>query len=243
MQAKIDVRTADKPLDPTPRGKVLRVHVDPRKLTINLGRRDGLTPQTTFAVHGLQPNGKPKVRAKGNIEVLTVGETSSDVLVTAIFHPDPEFDDYRTGERKKIDVNSKDNTDPIIPGDVLINPLWNPNVKTHVAIAGNIELAAGGVVNMTSLVRILEQMNVVVDAYLDPSDGTIKGPGMTRRTDYILWGNPVAGKGGDDERVKKINKAIDDMVKEARDNGIRVMPPKRFFQETGFNLPRNIVAD
>jgi len=241
LQAKVDVRTADKPSDPTPRGKVQRVHVNPRKLTIDLGRRDGLTPQTTFAVHGLQPNGKPKARPKGNVEVLTVGETSSEVLVTAIFHPDPDFDDNRTGERKRIDVLSKDNIDPIIAGDVLINPLWNPNAKTHVAIAGVLDMPGSGAVNMNTLVRLLEQMNVVVDAYVDTSDGTIRGSGLTRRTDYILWGNPVsvAGK-ADDERIKKINKVIDDMVAEARANGIRVMQPKRFFQETGFNMPRNI---
>jgi len=247
LQAKIDVRSADKVGDPTPRGKVARVHINPSKLTIDLGRRDGLTPQTTFAVHGLQPNGKPRVRSKANVEVLTVGETTSEVLVTAVFHPDPEFDNFRTGERKKIDVLSKDNTDPVIAGDVLINPLWNPNVKTHIAIAGNLELASGGVINMTSLIRLLEQMNVVVDAYVDTTDGTIKGSGMTRRTDYILWGNKPTGKEPgsprDEETLKKIGGVIDGMIAEARSNGIRVMPPKRFFQETGFNLPRNIVSE
>src|SRR5207248_8165401 len=119
----------DKPSDPTPRGKILRVMLNPRKVSIDLGKIHGLTAQTTFAVHGYQPNGKPRVRSKANIEVINVGQATSECLVTELFHPDPDTDHVSTGRRKVIDVLSKDNTDPVIAGDALINPLWYPNAK------------------------------------------------------------------------------------------------------------------
>src|SRR5262249_13835655 len=87
MVTKYEARTEEKPLDPTPRGEIVRVQLNPRKATINLGRVHGLKPQVTFSVHGIAANGKPKVASKANVEVVTVGENTSEVLVTAIFHP------------------------------------------------------------------------------------------------------------------------------------------------------------
>lgn len=241
LEARVASTRQDKSIDPTPRGKIIRVYGNLKKASIDLGRRDGLTPQVTFVVHGLQPNGKPKVRPKGTIEVLTVGEASSEVLITAVFHPSPDFDDLRSGDFKRIDPASKDNVDPIIPGDVLINPLWNPNVKTHIAIAGNIDIGGGGAVNLGTLISILEQRNIVVDAYVDVADGSTKGA-ITRRTEYILLGGSPPGK-TEDAKVKAVNDAIAKMLGEAKSNGVRVMQPKHFFQETGFNFPRNVVSE
>ena len=35
----------------------------------------------------------------------------------------------------------------------------------------------------------LQRMGVVVDAYLDEKDNTIKGPGMTLNTTYLIIGD------------------------------------------------------
>jgi hypothetical protein len=231
-------RIKEKISDPTPRGKIVRVHLNSRKATIDLGRVHGLTAQTTFSVHGYQPSGRPKQRAKANIEVINVSESTSEVLVTAVFHPDPNTD-LANGKRKEIDVLSRDNTDPIIAGDALINPLWNPNAKTHVAIAGIIDLTGFGAINVASLIQILEKQNIIVDAYVDPVDGSIKGRGVTRGTDYLLLGGKPAAR-DKDAVIDAIGASIEKMLAEAKNNGVAIMSPRRFANETGFNLPRTV---
>ena len=202
LQAKVDVRTADKPVDPTPRGKILRVHINPRKATIDLGRKDGLTPQTTFAVHGWQSNGKPKVRCKANVEVVTVGEKTSEVLVTGMFHPDPDLTTSHRESRNVIDVVSQDNTDPIMRRQRPDQPAVEPQHQDAHRHRRHPRPARRRHGQHGNLVRMLEKQNIVVDAYVDPLDGTLKG-GVTRRTDYILLGSKVTGK-EDEERMKKV---------------------------------------
>src|SRR5262249_13789489 len=194
LQAKTaDVKLDERPLELVSRGEVVRVHSNLKRLTINIGRGQNLKPGTSFSVHGLQPNGKPKLRSKGNIEVISVGERSSEALVTNLFRPDDPGDPV-TGKRKEIDVLSRDNTDPIVRGDVIINPLWNPNAQTHVAIAGIVDYSGTGSTSINNFIRLLEKQNIVVDAYMDPSDGTMKGPGITRRTDYLILGGVPTGR-------------------------------------------------
>jgi hypothetical protein len=232
--------------DLTVRGKITRVHINPRKLTIDLGRVHGLTPQTTFAVHGFQPNGKPRIRSKANIEVIDVGETTSEALVTEVFHPDPSTDLITTGKRKTIDV-LKDNTDPIIAGDALINPAWNPNSKTHIVIAGLIDLHGTGAISLPSLVQVLERQNIIVDAYVDPLDGAIKGKGVSRRTDFVLLGadatDRTAGGPKDPETIKTMNANIEKLKNDAKLVAVPLKQAHVFFRETGFNLPRNVATD
>src|SRR5439155_9454212 len=114
-----------------PRGEIVRVHTSLRRATINLGRNDGLKPGVTFTVHGKQSDGKPKRFKKANVQVLNVNGRTADVEITDVVVWNPESKLY-----DKIDVLSLDNKDPVIKGDALIYPLWNPNAKTHVAMAG-----------------------------------------------------------------------------------------------------------
>lgn len=243
LQAKsADHKADDRPLALVPRGRIVRVHGNLRKVTINIGRGQNLKPGTTFSVYGLAPNGKPKVRSKGKVEVVSVGDTTSEVAITHLFHPDDPGDAV-TGKRKEIDVLSRDNTDPIVRDDVLINPLWNPNAETHVVIAGVVDFQGTGAINVQSFVRLLEKQNVRVDAYVDPADGTIKGPGMTRRTDFLILGGVPTGVGKNDDVRKKINEATDKLLKEARANAVTLVNPRRFLQDTGLNIPRTVSQD
>ena len=78
--------------------------------------------------------------------------------------------------------------DPLLRGDLLFNPAWDPTQKTHVALVGIIDLNGSGVDGTQDLVRALEKQGIVVDAWLDLKDRTIKGPGMTERTTYLIKG-------------------------------------------------------
>jgi hypothetical protein len=239
-----EIAARDVPLRPL--GEVARVHSSLRRATINLGRVDGVTVGTTFSVHSMGNNGKPKPRSKGSIEVVSVGDRSSDVAITTMFHPDDPGDPI-SGKRKEIDVLDRSNRDPIIRGDKLINPLWTPNRKTHIAIAGYLDFGAYGILDINSFARLLERQNVIVDAYIDPADGKVKGPGLDRRTDYLIVGNGFApsqfGVPRDTKTVKALNATRDGLLKEARAIATPLINQRQFMQKTGFTIPRNVERD
>ena len=141
-----------------------------------------------------------------------------------------------------IDVLGQENKDPVVKGDVLINPLWNPNAKTHVALGGYLDFVGASPAQTNSFIRRLEDQNVIVDAYVDLSDGKIKGTGLTRQTEYILRGAELDGREPgaprEKETLKEVNENIKKLFEEAKHYGVEVMRPERFLRETGFALPR-----
>jgi hypothetical protein len=246
LQEKEAIKEDQRPLELIPRGKIVRVHGNLRRATIDIGRGQNLKPGTTFAVYGLAPNGKPKLRSKGKVEVITVGDNTSEVDVTYLFDPNDPGDPV-TGKRKEISVLSRDNTDPIVSGDVLVNPLWNPNAETHVAIAGVVDFQGTGSIDIQSFIRLLEKQNIRVDAYVDPRDGTVKGPGMTRRTDFLVLGGVPTGRepgvSKDSNVLKMIDEATRKLLGQARSNAVTLINPRRFLQDTGLNIPRTVEHD
>jgi hypothetical protein len=220
-----------------PRGEIVRVHTNLRRATINFGRNAGLKPGITFSVHGKQADGKPKRLKKADVQVVSVDARTAEVEITDVVVWDADRKLY-----DRIDVLSPENKDPVIKGDVLINPLWNPNAKTHVALAGVFDFVGVNQTQMNSFVRRLEDQNIIVDAYVDLSDGKIKGPGLTRQTEYILRGGEVdgreAGAPRDKETLKEVNDNIKKLLQEANRLGVEVMRPERFLRDTGYPLPR-----
>jgi hypothetical protein len=245
LQQKVDTSpaaTADKESQLEARGEIVRVHTNLKRATINFGRNDGLKPGITFTVHGKQSDGKPKRSKKADVQVLNVEARTAEVEISNVVVYDPERRVYET-----IDVLSPDNKDPVVKGDVLINPLWNPNAKTHVALAGYFDFVGTTPNQVNSFIRRLEDQNVVVDAYVDLSNGQIKGTGVTRRTEYILRGGELDGREPgaprDKEGVKTVNENIRKLLDEAKQNGVEVMRAERFLRDTGFALPRRAVID
>jgi len=220
-----------------PRGEIVRVHTSLRRATINIGRNDGLKPGVTFSVHGRQADGKPKRFKKADVEVLKVDARTAEVEITNVVVWSPDRKLY-----EPIDVLGPENKDPVIKGDVLLNPLWNPNSKTHIAVAGYLDFVGGSPAQMNSFIRRLEDQNVIVDAWVDLTDGKIKGPGMTRQTEYILRGAELDGRepGAPREKdtLKEANESIKKLFEEAKHYGVEVMRPERFLRDTGFALPR-----
>lgn len=172
---------------------------------INLGSADNVKPQLTFSIHSVGADGRPNPEPKGTLEVVNVvGPHLSQTHITSL----------------------KDrNRDPVVERDVLYNPSWDPNIKKHVAIAGIIDLTGDGRDSLSEFIRNLERQNVVVDAYVDPKDGTVKGQ-VTFRTDYLIIGdNP--------ESQKKI-------VDDAKKYGVPSMGLYRYLDMIGYRLPHSV---
>jgi hypothetical protein len=204
----------------TPKGKVVRLDPKGDVLWINLGSADNVRPRQnlTFSVFG------PDRVRKGTIEVTEVVEPHlSMARVTEVVDP---------------------NRNPMVPGDVLINPAWSSNLRTHVAIAGLIDLTGDGKDSSEEFVRNLRRQGMVVDSMLDLKDATIKGPGMSVNTDYFILGEqPEFSEGviaGNTryERKKELSEKMTEMKNKANELGITVVSVKRFAALTGYQMPR-----
>jgi hypothetical protein len=203
-----------------PKGKVLRVDSKGDVLWINRGYADNVQPRQnlTFSVFG------PDHTRKGTIEVTeVVNPHLSMARITEMVDP---------------------NHNPIMPEDVLINPAWTPNSRTHVAIGGLIDLTGDGKDSSEEFVRNLTREGMVIDALMDLKDATVKGPGMTVNTEFFILGEePKFSEGILEgnvryERKKELSEKLTEMKKQASDLGITIVSVKRFAALTGYQMPR-----
>lgn len=222
-----------------PKGRIQEIDRTGQTPFINIGRADGVKPQLTFAIHGAGPDGRPMKEAKGTLEVLDVlGERLSQARLTSVKDP---------------------NRDPVMKGDYLFNPGWSPNMKQHVAIAGIVDLTGEGrrdstnlmMRNLADFTRQLEGQNVVVDAYLDLKDNSIKGQ-ITRQTDYLILGESPSHEssrlprdGGEPKEEPKITPGsqASKMQQEAIRNGVTIISLKKFLALSGFRPPRTLHSE
>jgi hypothetical protein len=217
-----------------PKGKVVRVDWSGKMPYINLGSADGVKEQLTFSVYGRSADGKVDKTPKGSVEVVKVlGSHLAQARVSYMR-----------------DLGA----DPIQEGDLVYNPAWNPSRKTHVAIAGIVDFSgeesgtlADQVRNLREFLSNLERQNIVVDAYLDLRSNTIKGPGMTLKTDYLILAEgphydniPVLNF--KDEKIdarQKTNEMMEKMRKDAVKKGVAIVPLHKFVLMTGYRVPRS----
>jgi hypothetical protein len=223
----------------TPKGKIVQVDAKGEAAWINLGSADNVRPQQnlTFSIFSPGTGGKAGQQRKGSLEVV-------DVL-------QPHLSMARISE--VVDPNRH----PILAGDVLINPAWSPTHRMHVAIAGLIDLKGDGNNHIDEFMRLLDKQGVIVDAYLDINDLTIKRNGvalkagefgMTVKTDYLILGEMPQIEAREIVDINKaenkqveaktnISSKIVDMEVEAKKVGVTVVPLRRFIALTGYQFP------
>lgn len=207
------------------RGKIVRLDRSGSVVWVNLGSADNLRPQTRFSVFKDKGDGTPTGELKASIQVTDLaGEHFARAQVTYV----------RDASRN-----------PILPGDLLFNPTWSPDVREHVAIAGIIDLTGMGTDDTAEFVRSLDRQGVTVDAYLDLKELAVKGKGLTNQTSYLILGDKMdLGARGvlqDPARVEaitKLNEKITQMTDEAAKLGIQIIPLRRYLVLTGHRPPR-----
>ena len=147
---------------------------------INLGRRHGLRPNTVFQVYQFVKGGRQKM--KGVLEVRRVEEDMAQCAVVEnamIQHP-------ITGE----DVTVPDPNDPVVKGDLIRTPLFDPHEqKTFVFLGAT---AKNRFYNREELEQKLEEFGARVDRE------------VTIETDFVIL---LGGEEEDAERQEQINTA------------------------------------
>jgi hypothetical protein len=237
---KLDVRT---PI----LGKVVAFNGSGSMPFINLGSADGVKPELTFSVCSVDTDGHPvlnNVVGPDDKPVLGQGgkpqkEGKATIEVVSVLEPhlsQARITWWRDGSGR---------SDPVLKGDVLLNPGWNPNEPTHVAITGFVDLSGLSHDDLQELRRRLDRQNVVIDAYLDVSDMTIKGKGITRETNMLILGADRDPRGGnrrgneDDANVKKFVELQVQMVDEAVRKGVRIITLRDYLALSGFRVPKS----
>jgi hypothetical protein len=210
----------------TPKAKIVRVGPRGEMAWVDIGSADNVRPEQglTFSIFGQGAPGRAGNERKGALEIV-------DVL-------GPH---YAAGKITEV-VDSSRN--PIMVGDVLVNPNWTPGQSEHVAIAGIIDLTGDGRDSTAEFINSLKRQGTVIDAYLDLSDMTVKGDGMNPDTSYLIMGEiPDIGgtfrfeAGAEVDRKQKIIGAMSEMKAEADRLGVPAVPLKRFVALTGYKLP------
>jgi len=216
----------------TPKGTIVRLDQTGDVVFIDIGSADNLraSQAVTFSIFSASTGGKIGGERKGALEVVDVlGPHLAKAKITEVVDP---------------------NRDPIVNGDLLINPAWSSGSQTHVAIAGLIDMTGEGRDQIDEFMRSLKREGIAVDAYLDLRDNDVKGSGMTLKTDYLIVGEVPdlltvrerEFKADDPRNQRKmaVGEKISDMRKQATELGVTVVPLRRFAMLTGYRLPKGV---
>jgi hypothetical protein len=202
-----------------PRGEISLITGTGQTPFINLGSADKVRTGLRFTVHGVDNNGKAKLEAKATLEII-------DILK-----------DHLSQARliKVVDPGA----DPVVPGDKLFNPAWDPNRKKHVAIAGVVDLSGTHKDGLADFIRELKRQDIEVDAYLDLKEGTAKGE-ITRTTDYLILADQPEDSNLhlSKDKLTQLAQETDKMTKAAARNAVPLISLREFLSVTGYPAPK-----
>jgi hypothetical protein len=258
-----------KPLWDYPVGKIVRVDLQRRQVDINLGSKHGLKPETTFNIFGANPLGRPEKQMKGTIEVVKVLDSATSMCrITSLYDSEGKEILLNLDTRTRL---ARETESPVSEGDLLFNMFWG----TRVAVLGYVSLTGEGSDNPAEQIRqmedfmyLLNRNGMIVDAFVDPRDGQIKG-NITARTRYVIMGSPLVApvekgaaappppKEGEEkkdepvkekepnkeglankERIDLINASSLELRKDAIDKGLLLISAENFANVIGYRKAR-----
>jgi hypothetical protein len=156
----------------TPNGEITWVNQRNATVWINLGRADSLTRQVNFSVYPVDVT-----------DMTAKGAKKASIEVTQI------LGDHLSEAR----VLDDDISNPIIPGDKIFTPLWNPGEKRHFALAGLMDVDGDGRSDLQTVLNLIAVNGGVVDCYITDA-GKMVGQ-ITVNTNCLILGEAPTEKG------------------------------------------------
>ena len=154
-----------------PDGEISRINQRNGTVWIDLGKADNLNPLITFAVYPADVSNLGKGAKKASIEVTQI------------------LDDHPAEARILDDKIA----DPIMPGDKIHTPVWNPGDKRHFALAGFMDVNGDGKNNLQLLRNLIKLNGGEVDCDVDEK-GKVNGE-ISIQTRFIVLGDKPSEKG------------------------------------------------
>ncbi|MEC8512157.1 MAG: hypothetical protein VX015_08430 [Planctomycetota bacterium] len=159
---------------------------------INLTAADRLSEGTVFRIVSGRPGADATV-AKGYAEVTNVGPRLSEIRIFDVVDPKGQ---------------------PIVEGDKIFNPLYEPKSQRNAVLAGSIE----GIYNKPELVQLFSEIGITVQNEL------------SNTTDYLITGGPIFV----DEEGEPLEEPlqVSDLAAyaEAKDRGVLIIPMRDVLQ-------------
>ncbi len=185
-------------------GLVRGVNTQNHTVYINLGRADRLPRLTTFSVHDASANTALGHGLKGSLEVVELLDNDEHMAMCRI--------------------TDEDHANPIVRGDKIYSPLFDPGQQQHFAILGKIDLDNDGQDDRALVKNIIQTADGIIDAEMDDL-GKITGQ-LTINTRYLIQGKIPEDKAAAD------GQAI--LLGQAETLGVEVIPAPRFFEISGW---------
>ena len=203
----------------TPDGKIVWVNQRGRTVQLDLGRADGLQRQVSFSVFDVDENNLAKAKKKGSIEVTRV------------------LDDHRAEAR----ITDDDFANPVVPGDVVYSPIWQPGNSMRFALAGFMDIDGDGASDRNLVKNIIEMNGGTVDAEVSRDKG--RSGELSIRTRFLVLGEKPritenAAAGASDAEIIEYSRIIE----EAKQLGVQQMPVERLLSDLGYRGSAKTVA-
>ncbi|MBI3823780.1 MAG: hypothetical protein HY289_14010 [Planctomycetes bacterium] len=253
----LDISTG-RPLWDSPVGRVTKVDLDLRQVTINLGSAHGVKPELTFNIFGAGINGRADKQLKGSIEIIKVIDAGTSICrITSMYDVDGHEILLNLNTRTRLQRESES---AMREGDLLFNLFWG----TRVAVAGYVSVTGEETNNPAEQVRqmedfmyLLKRNGMIVDAFVDLRDGKVDGR-ITAKTRYLIFGDNLKtekAKAGDEEKKDEkepakegaVNAGRNDQVNasnlamrnEAKDRGLMMISAENFATVIGYRKARS----
>ena len=192
-----------------PDGEVIRVASSARTVFIDLGRADGLTSNRTFSIYDQSVTNFETATSKGSIEVVKVGPFRSEARIV--------------GESP---------VDPILRGDYILTPTWDPGFSLKIALAGRFDLDGDRYDDTEKLIRLIERNGGEVVARHDDK-GNVTGK-VTPEVRYLVKGNKaLIGGEDDDPNAGKILDALREMEADAEKSTVQTIDLQKLLNRLG----------
>ena len=203
LAAKLDrVRN---PSYEAPDGRVSWVNHANSVVWINLGLADGVRRQTTFSVINRDETRLQDAQPKGSIEIVRV------------------IDRHLSEAR----ITDETLNDPILPGDLIHSPTFEPGRPVHFAIVGVIDVDGDKKSDRQLVLNLIAASGGVIDAEVD-EEGKRTGA-ISVQTDYLILGERPTEK-----TSQGLRDAYTLILDEAERFGIESMPVAKLLTYMGY---------
>ena len=189
-------------------GKVIRVASALKTVFLDIGRGDGLTNNRTFSVYDQSVTNFETATPKGSIEVVQVGNFRSEARIT-----------------------NENPVNPILRGDHILTPTWDPGFSLKIALAGRFDLDGDRYDDTDKLVRLIERNGGEVVARHDEK-GNVTGK-LSPEVRYLVKGNEGLISSEDDADAGRILNALREMEADASKNTVQVIDLQKLLNLLG----------
>lgn len=190
---------------------------------IDLGYEDNLFTGLTFSVYGSDTGGSAYSLPKANLEVVRVEAKRSLARVTA-----------------------ENELNPVLPGDLIYNPIWSRDNTASIAFVGLIFVDDDEVEDNNLFASMIRDQGGRIDAHVtDLDSGRIEGAINVNTAWLVLGEVPEISQSQyeaeKNRRAQALQSATSELRAQAQANGVRVINLRNFLTFMGMETPQRVV--